>query len=115
MKRALRRVQPCDHALIDGRPIQNAELGNYTTIVDGDASSYAIACASIVAKVRRDRFMRKLAQRYPAYAWERNVGYGTQQHRDAMQAAGVTQWHRRSYAPVRAVIEQLALFSASDR
>jgi ribonuclease HII len=104
MQRALTRVKPYDHALIDGRAIKQIDLGSFTTLIDGDATCYAIACASIMAKVRRDRFMQKLAQRYPGYGWERNVGYGTKQHRQGLQALGVTPWHRRSYAPVQAVL-----------
>ncbi len=110
MNRALGRVQPVDHALIDGRSIKPGKiLGDYTTIVKGDAHSYAIACASVVAKVRRDRLMQKLALRYPGYGWERNAGYGTKLHCEGLRQLGVTRWHRRSYAPVKLVMEQLAL------
>ena len=77
MFRALRRVAPYDHALIDGLPVRDQDLGPCTPIVDGDAYSYSIACASIVAKVTRDRLMNKLAARYPGYGWEHNVGYAT--------------------------------------
>jgi ribonuclease HII len=104
MQRALQRVQPYDHALIDGRAIQHMDLGNFTTLIDGDATCYAIACASVIAKVRRDRLMQKLAQRYPGYGWERNAGYGTKQHLQALQTSGITPWHRRTYAPVQAVL-----------
>ena len=101
MRRAISRVQPIDHALIDGRPIQ-VELGvPMTTLIKGDARSYAIACASIVAKVRRDRLMVNLAKRYPGYGWERNMGYGTPQHLRGIQSIGLTPWHRKTYAPVR--------------
>jgi len=80
MQRALRRVAPYDHALIDGRDVRDVDLGPHTAIVDGDALSYAVASASIVAKVTRDRLMRKLAERYPGYGWEQNVGYATRLH-----------------------------------
>lgn len=109
MQRSLSRVLPYDHALIDGRPIKQADLGAHTAMIDGDATSYAIACASIVAKVRRDRFMKRLAKRYPGYGWETNVGYGTKQHIRAMQSLGITSYHRRTYAPVQQVIQQLKL------
>ncbi len=104
MQRALIRVIPYDHALIDGRAIKQIDLGSFTTIIDGDATCYAIACASIMAKVRRDRLMQKLAKRYPGYGWERNAGYGTKQHLQGMQEFGITPWHRRSYAPVKALL-----------
>jgi ribonuclease HII len=105
MRRALERVAPYDHALIDGRAISGIALGPHTAIVDGDATSYAIACASIVAKVARDRLMRLLALRHPGYGWERNAGYGTPEHLDALRRLGVTPLHRRSFAPVRAALE----------
>ena len=105
MARALARIAPCEHALIDGRPIKTLDLGPHTAIVDGDASCYAIACASIVAKVVRDRLMRLHALRFPGYGWERNAGYGTPEHLDALRRLGVTPLHRRSFAPVRAVLE----------
>ena len=105
MARALAYVAPCEHALIDGRPVRTLDLGPCTAIVDGDASCYAIACASIVAKVVRDRLMRLLALRFPGYGWERNAGYGTPKHLDALRRLGVTPLHRRSFAPVRAVLE----------
>lgn len=107
MQRALARVGPYDHALIDGRAITRFDLGQHTAIVDGDASSYAIACASVVAKVRRDRFMKRLAVRYPGYGWERNAGYGTKSHLAALRSLGVTPWHRRTYAPVRHLLSPL--------
>jgi ribonuclease HII len=110
MLRALRRVQPYDHALIDGRPIREIDLGPHTAIVDGDALSYAIASASIVAKVTRDRLMTKLAARYPGYGWQHNVGYGTRRHLQGMQEHGLTPFHRLGYAPVRAFLLQPTTF-----
>jgi ribonuclease HII len=108
MNRALARIQPVEHALIDGRSIKPGKIAvAHTTIIDGDAHSYAIACASVIAKVRRDRLMRRLSNRFPGYGWERNAGYGTQQHREAMINLGITPWHRQSYAPVQAAIAGL--------
>lgn len=109
MQRALARVKPYDHALIDGRAIKQIDLGSFSTIIDGDATCYAIACASIIAKVRRDRLMQKLAKRHPGYGWESNVGYGTKQHRQGLQELGITLWHRRSYAPVQAILNAQGL------
>lgn len=67
----------------------------------GDALSLSVAAASIVAKVTRDHLMQALAQEYPAYAWEKNAGYGTKAHSLALQQHGVTPHHRRSFAPIR--------------
>ncbi len=106
MQRSLRRIAPIDHALIDGREIKKVDLGAHTAIVDGDASSYAIACASIIAKVRRDRFLKRLAKRHPGYGWERNAGYGTKEHLNAIKKLGITPFHRRSYAPIQKALLQ---------
>jgi ribonuclease HII len=108
MWRALKRVRPYDHALIDGREIREIDLGPHTAIVDGDALSYAIASASIVAKVTRDRLMHRLAQRHQGYGWEQNVGYPTRDHRDAIHRLGITPHHRRSFGTVR-MLTQLSL------
>jgi ribonuclease HII len=105
MSRALRRVQPYDHALIDGRPIRDFDLGPHTAIVDGDALSYSIACASIVAKVTRDRLMFTLASRYPGYGWEENVGYPTRVHRAGLREQGLTPFHRRTFGTVRLMLQ----------
>ena len=100
MRRALRRLPQTPGAvLVDGLPVP--ELGvEHEALVDGDARSYAIACASIVAKTVRDRLMRRLALRHPAYGWDVNVGYGTPKHRQAIEREGVTPHHRRSFTPV---------------
>lgn len=100
MRRALARlgVTP-NHILVDGRPFRTLEIP-HTAIVDGDDCCYTIACASIVAKVTRDRLMHALAPRYPNYLWDRNVGYSTLAHLQGLAAHGVTPHHRRSFIPV---------------
>lgn len=107
MRRALRRIGPYDHVLVDGRRIVGFEelVGPCTSIVDGDATSYAIACASIVAKVTRDRLMRLLAVRYPGYGWEHNAGYATRDHVDGLRTLGLTPFHRRTYQRIRQILE----------
>ena len=80
------------------------QVGPYTAIVDGDALCYTIACASVVAKVIRDRMMTLLAARYPEYGWDRNSGYATREHRAAMRTHGLTPFHRRSFPAVHATI-----------
>jgi hypothetical protein len=83
---------------VDGLPVP--DLGpDHTAVVDGDAKSFTIACASIVAKTTRDRLMRRLALRYPGYGWETNVGYGTPEHVAALGQLGPTPHHRRSFVP----------------
>ena len=99
MRRAVARLGGHDHVLVDGNRIAGfeAKVGPYSAIVDGDAKCYSIACASVVAKVVRDRMMALLAARYPGYGWERNQGYATREHRDAIRARGLTPFHRRSF------------------
>jgi ribonuclease HII len=72
-----------------------------TALIKGDARSYCIAAASIVAKVARDRIMCELDQRYPAYGFRDHMGYGTAQHLAAIDRYGPSPVHRRSFAPVR--------------
>lgn len=113
MRRAICRVEGREHVLIDGLRVHRLEdhVGAYTAIVRGDAHCYSIAAASIVAKVVRDRLMDCLAVRYPHYGWEHNAGYATQVHRRGIEEHGITPFHRRSFARVRAVElgEQLEL------
>ena len=119
MRRAICRVADRQHVLIDGLRVYgfHEHVGSYTAIVRGDAKCYSIAAASIVAKVVRDRLMDRLADRYPYYGWEHNAGYATLDHRRGIEEHGITAFHRRSFARVRAVElgEQLVLdFAASN-
>ena len=100
MRRALRRlaVTP-DHVIVDGKSIRTLEV-RHTAIVHGDARCYSIACASIVAKITRDKVMRALGPRYPVYKWEENAGYATAIHLKSIAAHGITAHHRRSFLPV---------------
>lgn len=88
-------------ALIDGNAKPKEITCTVRTVVNGDAKCLSIAAASIVAKVMRDAYMHKLAEAFPGYGWETNVGYGTRVHRQAMARLGLTPHHRRSFAPVR--------------
>lgn len=101
MRRALARAttrlgHAPHHVLVDGKPIRTLGVV-HTAVVKGDAKCYNIACASIIAKVTRDRLMTSLASRYDAFAWERNSGYGTLHHREALAKFGLTPHHRRSF------------------
>jgi ribonuclease HII len=95
-----------DHALIDGNLIPRGLACAATAIVKGDALCLSIAAASIVAKVTRDRIMVDLAQQHPGYGWERNAGYATKTHLQALQTLGVTPLHRRSFQPVHNILYQ---------
>lgn len=101
MRRALERLErPPEHVIVDGLPVP--ELAERcTAVVSGDRLVHAVACASILAKVFRDRLMHRLAPRYPDYGWETNVGYGTPEHREALLRLGPTPHHRRTFVPVQ--------------
>ena len=114
MRRAIARIPaPHDLLLVDGSPF--AALGlPHQNVVKGDCCCLSIACASIVAKVTRDRLLCALNRRYPAYGWHSNAGYGTPEHLEALTTHGATPHHRRSFRPLRiesdlfTPIEQLA-------
>jgi ribonuclease HII len=95
-----------DFALVDGNQLPAGMPCSARAIVKGDAQSLSIAAASIVAKVARDNHMESLAQQYPGYGWERNAGYPTKAHREALQNLGVTPHHRRSFKPVYNILYQ---------
>jgi len=89
--------------LIDGNRMPSLPC-SAETIVKGDGKSLSIAAASVIAKVTRDRIMVDLNIRYPGYGWDRNAGYGTAEHLDALKRLGVTPHHRKSFAPVRKIL-----------
>jgi ribonuclease HII len=95
---------PPDLALIDGNLLPDTLPCPARAIVGGDATVAAIAAASIVAKVRRDAIMVALAQQFPGYGWDRNMGYPAPAHRAALAQLGPTPHHRRSFAPVHKML-----------
>lgn len=101
---------PPAEVLIDGNLTPQGRCDGWRwparPIVGGDAIEPCISAASIVAKEHRDRLMRAYAAEYPHYGWERNAGYGTAEHLEALRRHGATPLHRRSFAPVA----QLDLF-----
>lgn len=96
-----------DIALIDGDRAPKLDC-TAEPIVGGDDISLSIAAASIIAKVHRDRLMKKLALEFPVYGWEHNAGYATSHHLAALTEFGVTEWHRTSFAPVRVAAKKFA-------
>ncbi|HEY9644760.1 MAG TPA: ribonuclease HII [Chroococcidiopsis sp.] len=100
MRRAVLRLSPLpDHCLIDGNQrVPDLEIPQ-TTLIKGDRHSIAIAAASIIAKVWRDRLITRLAVQYPQYDLVANKGYGTAKHRLALQQLGPSRQHRLSFSP----------------
>ena len=94
--------------VVDGKQRLPEWDGAQKAIVRGDASSWAIAAASILAKVRRDARMTELDAVFPGYGFGKHAGYGTKQHLEALQKLGVTSEHRTSFSPVRAILQKNA-------
>ena len=99
MNDALAQVNP-EHALVDGRPVKTMRVPQ-TAIVKGDARSYSIAAASVLAKVTRDRQMREYAAQFPAYGFDEHKGYGTAKHLAAIAQHGACPIHRLTFAPLK--------------
>ena len=103
MQRAVLRLDPApEFLLVDGnrfRPFGRYSSSDYRTVVHGDATYAAIAAASVLAKTHRDEYMRKIAAEYPQYGWERNMGYPTREHIEAVKRYGYTPYHRKSFHP----------------
>ena len=101
MQRAVLRLDPApEFLLVDGnkfRPFGPYGFKDYRTVVHGDATFASIAAASVLAKTHRDAFMRELAAQYPEYGWDRNFGYPTPEHIEAIRRHGYTPWHRKSF------------------
>jgi ribonuclease HII len=100
MNDALAQLNP-EHALVDGRPVKTMRVPQ-TAIVKGDARSYSIAAASVLAKVTRDRLMLEFDRQWPVYGFAAHKGYGTARHLAALAAHGPCPIHRRSFAPLKA-------------
>ncbi len=108
MHRALEQLKPPpDFLLIDGNRFTPYKEVPFECIIKGDGKFASIAAASILAKVYRDRLMEDLGNTFPDYAWSKNVGYPTKDHRSAIQKYGVTMHHRKSF---RLLENQLELF-----
>ena len=100
MQRAVRKlkVKP-EFLLIDGNRFRPFDGYEYRTVVHGDATYASIAAASVLAKTYRDEYMKELALKYPQYGWDRNMGYPTPEHLEAIRKFGYTEYHRKSFHP----------------
>lgn len=97
MKRAVEGLSvKADYAMIDGNRLPKLAIDS-ECIVKGDAKSMSIACASILAKVSRDRLLYKYAEEYPMYGFDKHKGYGTAAHREAILKYGPCAYHRKSF------------------
>ena len=104
-----------EHLIIDGNRFKDYVDGDFRriphhTVVKGDAKYMSIAAASILAKTARDEYMMNLAEEFPGYGWERNMGYPTKEHLEALGSLGITPHHRLTYAPVRKFLDSIKDF-----
>ena len=100
MNRALKKINIKNYViLVDGNfsPDKNK---NIRTVIKGDQKCISIAAASIIAKVSRDLFMEELSLKFPNYNWEKNCGYGTKKHLEAIKKFGITEHHRKTFSPI---------------
>lgn len=89
--------------LVDGN--KSPQISPCHTVISGDAISYSIAAASIIAKVMKDHLLNEIGKDFPEYEFEKNKGYGTKSHMLALEKYGITKYHRKTYAPVKKYIK----------
>ena len=108
MRRAEQKLKLCPvAALIDGNQLPYEFPIQAKAVIKGDAKSYSIAAASIMAKVYRDHYMTKLAEKYPYYGFEKNAGYGTKAHINGLKEHGIIEGvHRKSYKPIQEFLQK---------
>lgn len=100
MKRAIDKLPAApDHCLIDGNRLPPDLIG--TAVIRGDTKSLSIAAASIIAKQTRNKIMHLLAQQYPQYGWDKNAGYPTKSHLQAIDQYGINEHYRKSFGPIK--------------
>lgn len=109
MKRSIKKLSPNGYQLktiilVDGKTKINGVQTEQLPIVKGDRKIFAIACASVIAKVFRDKLMEKYAKKYPGYGFEKHKGYGTARHKARLVIMGPCAIHRKSFAPVNKLV-----------
>jgi ribonuclease HII len=103
MKRAIENLSiPPEFVLVDGNKMPKDVVGR--AIVKGDAKSLSIAAASIIAKETRDKIMRELSQKFPQYGWDKNAGYPTAMHLQAIKEFGINEHYRKTFSPVAKIV-----------
>ena len=105
MKRAIKKLnKKPSHILIDGNKIPKIKNYNLKYVIKGDEKIPEISAASIIAKVARDRLMKKISKKFNKYEWDKNAGYGTKMHLKAIKKFGVTKHHRKTFRPIHNIL-----------
>lgn len=102
----VRKEIKLEHVLVDAMPLPDLDIAS-TSIIKGDAKSISIAAASVIAKVTRDRMMYELDEKYPMYGFGKHKGYPTKQHLQALNKYGLIDGYRKTYGPVKKVMEEI--------
>ena len=101
MKRAILKLNKKPSlVLIDGNKLPYIKNYKLKYVIKGDQRIPSISAASIIAKVSRDRFIKKLSKQFNSYGWDTNSGYGTKEHLKAIKKLGVTKYHRKTFSPI---------------
>ena len=101
MKRAILKLKKKPSlVLIDGNRLPNLKNYKLEYVVKGDQKIPCISAASIIAKVSRDKFIKKLSKQFNGYGWDRNSGYGTKEHLRAIKKLGISKYHRKTFSPI---------------
>ena len=105
MKRAIKKLnKKSSYVLIDGNKIPEIKNYNLKCIIKGDEKIPQISAASIIAKVTRDKLIKKMSKKFTRYAWDKNAGYGTKFHLEAIKKFGVTIYHRKKFGPIHNIL-----------
>jgi|TARA_B100001741_G_scaffold238591_1_gene199588 ribonuclease HII len=108
MKRAILKLNKKPTCvLVDGNKIPKLKNYNLKYVIKGDEKIPEISAASIIAKVARDRLMKKISKKFNEYAWDKNAGYGTKMHLKAIKKFGVTKYHRKTFRPIHNILSPI--------
>ena len=105
MKRSIKKIKIKPSIIfIDGNKLPEMNGYNLKSVIKGDEKISEISAASIIAKVARDRLIKKISKKFKKYAWDKNAGYGTKEHLKAIKKFGITQHHRKTFSPIHNIL-----------